>query len=73
MQNATDCLVKSIKCIDGKYYAVINGEIEEVIPISHEAYDELSEEEKMNGKFYLLLTPDLAVGMLKKEIEEGTK
>lgn len=42
----------AIRGIDGKLYVIDNGDIVELIPITQEKYDSLTEEEKMNGKFY---------------------
>lgn len=42
----------AIRGIDGKLYVIDNGNIVEIIPMTREEYDSLSEKEKMNGKFY---------------------
>lgn len=43
-----------IKGLDGKLYGIIDGEISEVVLISREDYDKLSDEEQSNGKIYVL-------------------
>lgn len=43
-----------IQGLDGKLYGIIDGEVSEVVPISREDYDKLSDEEQSNGKIYVL-------------------
>ena len=45
----------TIKGIDGKLYVIDNGNIVEFIPITKEKYESLTEEEKMNDKFYYVI------------------
>lgn len=43
-----------IQGLDDKLYGIIDGEVSEVIMISREDYDKLSDEEQSNGKIYVL-------------------
>lgn len=47
-----------IKGLDDKLYGIIDGEISEVVLISREDYDKLSDEEQSNGKIYVLTNGD---------------
>lgn len=52
MSNVMDIAIRGI---DGKLYVIDNGDIVELIPITQEKYDSLTEEEKMNDKFYCVI------------------
>lgn len=52
MDNLMDIAIKGI---DGKLYVIDNGNIVEIIPITQDKYDSLTEEEKMNDKFYYVM------------------
>ena len=52
MSNIMDIAIKGI---DGKLYVIDNGNIVEFIPISKGQYESLTEEEKMNDKFYYVI------------------
>ena len=52
MSNVMDIAIRGI---DGKLYVIDNGDIVELIPITQEKYDSLSETEKMNDKFYCVI------------------
>ena len=52
MSNLMDIAIRGI---DGKLYVIDNGDIVELIPITQEKYDSLSETEKMNDKFYCVI------------------
>lgn len=52
MNNLMDIAIKGI---DGKLYVIDNGNIVEIIPITQDKYDSLTEEEKMNDKFYYVM------------------
>ena len=55
IKGGKDMKADFIQGLDGKLYGIIDGEVSEVIQISREDYDKLSDEEQSNGKIYVLI------------------